>query len=441
MQSIPNPSLSLLGKKIAFSTFVQYAGKIFQLVLSTIALRLISSFLSDNGYSYYAAITEFALFFSVMANLGIFGNLVRLMSDDPKDGKVFTQALLLRLTTAFIFFLIAIPVLLSMQADQIFFFGTILFLSALFFDYITSVCDAMLQANYLMGRATAALVAGRIINVGLLYLAINSFNPDTPLTQSLFLILACSLSGSLFTAILSFIMVRQKIKLQWHWNWELIIKIFQLSIPFGLINIFNSLYFRFLPDYFAHNVLNDLQFSSFNISFRISQVLSLASTFLMFSVLPGLKQYIDQKNWTKAEVLTKRISYIMIGAGLILFTFGSLLGPFAIEFLTHKKYFLDEFAFLLPSMLLLTAISYGYDLVLLTLFAFNDEIWFLKREVIALCLALLIFTFSLLIQDSILQVFFIVLGAIVAESFMVINGYLRLKYRLKTHRLAAEIKL
>lgn len=441
MNSIPNPSLSLLGKKIAFSTFVQYGGKILQLILSTVALRLISGFLSDNGYSYYAAITEFALFFSVMANLGIFGNLVRLMSDDPKDGKLFTQALLLRLSTALVFFLIAIPILLTMQADQVFFFGSLLFLSALLFDYVTSVCDAMLQANYLMGRATAALVAGRIVNTGLLYLAINSFNPETPLTQSLFIILGCTLAGSFFTAAVSLALVRQKIKFEWHWNWQLIATIFKLSLPFGLINIFNSLYFRFLPDYFAHQALTDLQFSSFNISFRISQVLSLASTFLMFSVLPGLKQYIDQKHWQKATLLSKRITLIMIGSGILLVTFGSILGPFAIELITHKKYFLPEFWFLLPTMLLLTAVSYSYDLVLITLFALNDEIWFLKREVIALCLALLIFLSSLFVIDNSLQIFLIILGSLAAETFMVINGYLRMIKRLKNHQLAAEIHL
>src|SRR5690606_16556068 len=147
------------------------------------------------------------------------------------------------------------------------------------------------------------------------------------------------------------------------WDWPLILNILKLSLPFGLINIFNSLYFRFLPDYFAHQVLSDLQFSSFNISFRISQVLSLASTFLMFSVLPGLKQYIDQKHWEKATILSKKITLIMIASGLALFIFGSLLGPFAIELLTHKRYFLPEFWFLLPTMLLLTAVSYSYDLV------------------------------------------------------------------------------
>jgi O-antigen/teichoic acid export membrane protein len=441
MNSIPNPSLSLLGKKIAFSTFVQYAGKILQLILSTITLRLISGFLSDQGYSYYAAITEFALFFSVMANLGIFGNLVRLMSDDPKDGKIFTQALLLRLATAFVFFLAAIPILLTMQSDQVFFFGSLLFLSALLFDYITSVCDAMLQANYLMGRATAALVAGRLLNTGLLYLAIRTFNEGTALHESLLIILGCTLIGSLFTALVSLLLVRQKIKLQWHWNWELIINILKLSLPFGIINIFNSLYFRFLPDYFAHQALNDLQFSSFNISFRISQVLSLASTFLMFSVLPGLKQYIDQKNWQKAETLSKKITLIMLAAGMLLFVFGSLLGPFAIEFLTHKKYFLAEFWFLLPTMLLLTAVSYGYDLVLITLFALNDEIWFLKREIIAIIIATIIFFSSSLIAQDSTQIFLIILGALAAESFMVVSGYLRMRYRLKTHQLASEIHL
>jgi O-antigen/teichoic acid export membrane protein len=95
--STPNPTLQLLEKKIIFSTLIQYAGKAIQIILAGLTIKLISNFLSVNNYGIYAAITEYALFFSVAANLGIFAHIIRQMSVNPSDGKTFINALYLRI--------------------------------------------------------------------------------------------------------------------------------------------------------------------------------------------------------------------------------------------------------------------------------------------------------------------------------------------------------
>lgn len=100
----PNPTLHLLGKKILFSTLVQYVGKVFQIFIAGLSIKLISNFLGENDYGIYATITEYALFFSVVANLGIFANIIRKMSVNPSDGKTFVNSLYLRIVTALNFF-------------------------------------------------------------------------------------------------------------------------------------------------------------------------------------------------------------------------------------------------------------------------------------------------------------------------------------------------
>jgi O-antigen/teichoic acid export membrane protein len=101
--------------------------------------------------------------------------------------------------------------------------------------------------------------------------------------------------------------------------------IFKAGLPFGIINLINSLYFRFLPDYFGHLALTETQFATFNLSFRIAQIVSLFSTFLMFSALPGIREYIDQKHWQKVRLLYSRIVLTMVISGGIVVIFGSLL--------------------------------------------------------------------------------------------------------------------
>jgi len=437
--AIPNPGLNVLGRKIAFSTLVQYAGKLIQMGLAMLTLKLISNFLSAGDYGAYAKVTEFALFFSTMANLGIFGNLVRVMADRPRDGAVFFNALVLRLLTAAAFFIPALAYLVLSggmvgagglgAGGQVFLYGSVLFFGALLFDFITSVCDGMLQANYMMGRATLALVSGRIVNYALTLALIKAVLVSGS-AESVFMLFAATFAGSIVTAALSIFFVRSRIDWSWNLNKSLIAKLFLAGLPFGIINIINNLYFRFLPDLFAQNALTEAQFGSFNVSFRIAQVASLFSTFLMFSVLPGFKEYIDAGHFHKARQLFGRVWKILLTAGVLLVAGGSLFGGVAIELLTHKKFILPELWFVLPLMLLLAAISYGYDLVLIILFALEEDLWFLKMEFIALAVSGGIFLSTFLVEEPLTKMLLILLAAIYGETFMVVNGSLRVRKSL-----------
>ncbi len=422
----PNFSLNVLGRKIAFSTLVQYAGKAAQLVLAAVGIKLISNFLSQNGYGVYSAISEYALFFSTAANLGIFGNVVRIMADRPRDGSVFLSSLVLRIVTALLFFVTAVVIVLNNGSGNVFIVGTALFCGGLFFDYVTSVCDGMLQSNYLMGRATFALVAGKLVDVCMVFWIIRTFSGGID-TGGMFLVFGAVLAGSFVTAALSLYFVSRKIEWSWAVNPQMMMRIFLVSLPFGIINIINNLYFRFLPDYLGHQFLDDKHFASFSLSFRIAQVLSLASTFLMFSALPGRTEYIEEGHIEKARKLYAVIRKILVAGGLALVVFGSLLGPWVLTLLTKDKYYLPEFWFVLPMMLVLAAISYGYDLVLLTLFAANEDVWFMKREFVALALAGIFFGAQFLVSDTTLRLVLILLGAIAGEGFMVVSGSLKLR--------------
>lgn len=63
-------------------------------------------------------------------------------------------------------------------------------------------------------------------------------------------------------------------------------------------------------------------------------------------------------------------------------------------------------------MLTLAAVSYGYDLILITLFAFDKTKWLLSRECIALTISLVFFIASLFVSDIHGKMLMIILGAI-----------------------------
>lgn len=407
-----------ISTKIAWSTLVQYFGRIITMVLGIIAIKLVTNYLGPEKYGLYGKISEYSLFFSTIANLGIFGNIVRKMSTHPTDGKFFINAMLLRIFLTIIFFSTGLAIALFFIPNRAFALGSLFYLGALFLDYITSIATGTLQANYMMGRSVFANITGRS---GMLLVIIILISIGIPKSAPLFFL--APMFSALVTMLLSLFFVSQKIKFIWELDLHEIRKIFTTSLPFGIINITNNLYFRFLPSFFAAKILTASQFGTYNISLHIATVAAILSTFLMFSTLPEFKEALAEGHIRKAKNLYKLMQKIMFGLGLILAVAGSFLAPTAIKILTNKEFIVPELWFVLPLLLLLSSISYFYDLILITIFAFEKEIWLLKREFLALFTGTLIMSTAFLItKHPELGIIPVLLGAVIAELIMVLFG-------------------
>ena len=418
-------NLKIASKKIAWSTIIQYFGKITQLLIAIFITKMLTNFLPIDIYGKYAWIVEYCLFFAVAANLGLFANSIRFICDSPCDGRIFINALILRIITASVFFIVALVISPFISNNYFFIIACTIFVISLLFDFITMICDAFLQANYMMGRATLALISGKILHLILVFFTIKYYSSN-PSTSTIPLFLVFPLAGSIVTAWISLIFVSQNVVLKIKFDINLCIHILKTGLPFGIINVLNYLYFRFIPIALAEYFLVDSQFSSFDVSFRIAFVLSLFSTFFMFSVMPVFKQSLTGKDWTFSFKLFKLAALILIGASLILICIGTWLGPLIIEILTTKNFILPDFWFVFPLFLLLAAISYFYDLILITLFSIEYDLWLLKREIIALISACILFGLTFIIGNFQIKIFIVILGAITGEVVIVTLGIIKI---------------
>jgi O-antigen/teichoic acid export membrane protein len=241
------------------------------------------------------------------------------------------------------------------------------------------------------------------------------------------------LISSLITALISIFFVSNKIKLIFIFDKTLCFSLLKTGIPFGIINIINYLYFRFIPMALAKNYLTDSQFGVFDVSFRITLVLSLFSTFLMYSVMPAFKRSIFIKDWSFAYVLFKRSMLILAFSSIVLVGIGTWLGPLMIQILTHKNFIIPQFWFIFPLFLILAAISYFYDLMLITLFSTEHDIWILIREIFAFCSAGILFFNSIFILNLQLKIFVLIIGSITGETLIVTLGMIKIMRLLKNN--------
>lgn len=418
--------LPRLSKEILWSTFVQFGGKALQIGLGILTVKLITNALGSENYGVYGKISEFSLFFATAANLGIFGNMVRKMSLNPTDGKLFGNALLLRLFTGLLFFGTGWIYAWFTIQDQAFLIGTLFFMSSLLLDFLTTVCDALLQAHYKMGRATLALLLGRITNLGMVYALSRSLvlNPEGSHVE---LFVLAPLLTSIVTVSASFLIAQRTVKPIWRLDLKLLKDLFWTSLPFGIINILNNLYFRFIPSAVLAKELSEDQFGIYSLSLHLASTVSLLSTLFMFSVLPELEHHLKNKDWDKARTLYKNAKLFLSLGCIAVIGLGTWLGPWAISLVSSKDFISPETWFILPLLLILAGVSYFYDLAFLSLFALKQEVWWLKRELLALGLCLIFVVATNFTTQSQVSSILILTGAIAAEAAMAHWGMKKLK--------------
>ncbi len=446
--------------KIIWSTFARYGGQILMAGISVFTVKLLTNFFSDALYSEYRRIIEYVTFFYIAANLGLEANIIRHMADNPEDGQVFTNALMLRMVSAGAIFLLALISIPIFVEGEVFLLAAAVYLAFFFFEFVTTVCKAMLQAHYLMGRAMVAVIGGKILYAVVAFLLVLDFsngfggalngslspgnwNYLASTANSIPLLYLAPLVGGVATALVSLFFVRQKLNFKWKWDFPLWKELLWTGLPFGIVNILNNLYFRALPHMLADDALTaagmEEQFGNFNLQFRIAFMLSLFSTALMLSVMPALKHALTERKFSKARSLVKKSSMLLFGVGVILVGGVSWLGPWMIEVMAKKTLVVPELWFVFPMFLLLAAVSYFYDLVLISLYTLDQEWWFLRREVLALGVALLVFGLAMIVGPGLMieastqmQLALIIGGAITGEAMMVVMGMRKLKAILKT---------
>ncbi len=109
-----------LAKKVALNTSLDVVGRVFQLLISSISIIILTRYLGPEGYGFYALILAFIGMFSDISGLGINMTIARQIPNQIKRiGQIFSNALSLKIFTSTAIFGLAviIGVLIYPQAD------------------------------------------------------------------------------------------------------------------------------------------------------------------------------------------------------------------------------------------------------------------------------------------------------------------------------------
>src|SRR3990167_1808204 len=168
-----------MARKILSNTFIQIGGKIVGALISVVIVKLITNFLSVEGYGQYVSVYEFLAFFGIIADLGLFTIAVREMAKNEQPSE-FILGNILSMRTLFSVGAMGLAILVAFIVPQ--YQGTYIPIGvaiasiSVFFSILNGTVSSVLQIHLKMQYPTIALVVGKIVSVGyMIYVILVAF--------------------------------------------------------------------------------------------------------------------------------------------------------------------------------------------------------------------------------------------------------------------------
>lgn len=305
-----------LTKQIARNINIQIIGKIISTVLGLIVFGLVARYLGQTGYGQYTTIVAFLQLFGILVDFGLYIILMKKISEPGADvNRLTSNAFTLRLFSAIIFLGLAPLVVLFFPYPSIVKIGVSVTTFSFLFITLNQLLIGLFQKNLQMGKVALAEVAGRIILLGLTYLAII-------LNFSLIGILMAVVLGSFTNFIITFGFSRQLAKIKLAFEWLLWKDIIKDSLPVAFSIGFNLVYFK------ADTIILSLfkpqsVVGIYGASYKVLEILITFPAMFAGLILPLLAQAWAAKNLDQFKKILQKAfdSLIILAVPLALGTF------------------------------------------------------------------------------------------------------------------------
>ncbi|MBI4062301.1 oligosaccharide flippase family protein [Candidatus Gottesmanbacteria bacterium] len=302
---------------VATNTASQFLGRVVSSGAIFVASILIARAFGANGYGDFIKITSYIALFYLLADFGM--NAIYLQRAEGRENlwptlfwlRVIGSILLVFLALAVLTFL---PQGIRQGYTSGVKLGIILFSPAIILQAIITTTNAVFQQKLRYDLSTAAVTAGAIVTVFLIWAVALSTSPLVgPIASTL-----AFLCGTLATALIGLIFVRRFVIFRFAFDREIARRLVVASFPLGLTLLFNQIYFR------ADSIILTLTRSTadvgiYGFAYKIFEVALVLPTFFMNSVYPLMLKNAGQSNGQQLRRMVKK-SLVVLGVGALIVT-------------------------------------------------------------------------------------------------------------------------
>ncbi|MFA4815350.1 MAG: flippase [Candidatus Gracilibacteria bacterium] len=329
-------------KKILSNTAVQVFGRAIMAGLSIVILKIISHFLSVEGYGMYTAVYEFLAFFGIAADLGLFTIAVREMSKGERDRTFIANNILgMRMSMGIIMMSLAVVAAFLIPAYEETYIpmGVAVASLSVFLAIMHGTVSSVLQVDLKMQYSTWGLVLGKVISLAWMIAVIFYFYAEAPSQAAFNQLMVAGVVGNLFSFLFTFYFVLKVQKIRPQFAKEYWKEVAITAAPYGAALILNMVYFR-VSSLMLLFMNGPKELGYLGPAMRILEILNVIPVYFMNSVLPVLSRALREGSGKAERIVQLAFNFLFMAA--LPMTMGLYILAYPIIFLITQPEFLSQ---------------------------------------------------------------------------------------------------
>jgi len=304
-----------LARKIAYNVVLSSFLKVFSTVaLSLLSIRLMTGYLGQEGFGKYATILAFFAFFTAIADLGLGSMTAREISREGADeSKILGNVIALRLFSSLGLLVIAPLIILLFDYSKDIEVGILIAGLATMFSTLSFVLNGIFQKNLAMDKVAMVEFLGKLLQVGLIILAVYRDWGFLAITSTLLVSLS-------FNASVAYLLSRRYATFRLQFDFSFWKAFLRTSFPMGVTAMITFAYFK-MDTILLSLLQSSAHVGIYNVAYKIMENLIFFPAMLSGLILPLLSRFIFTNRMRFEEIADKTFKvFILIIVPIVLGT-------------------------------------------------------------------------------------------------------------------------
>ncbi len=322
--------MSSVKRKIAYSTFYQFGGKIISTALGLLSIALITRHLGVDGYGQYATAITFVGIFSIIADMGLYIYVVREISKEKADSDyIVSNVFTLRIVSAVTLLALAPIVALAFPYDHTVWLAILIFTLSFFFISLNQVLIGVFQRRFDTRIVAVGEIVGRFALIGALLMALWQ-------GWGLLAIVGCVVVGSLVNFLVVFISARRHVAIKLRFDIAFWKEILKVTWPIAISVVLNVIYFK-VDTIFLSVMKPERDVGLYGEAYKILEVLIAFPAMFAGLIMPLLSSSAF-KDWDKFKRVIRKGFDFMAMAALPVLVIGIVLAKPIVVFIGGEEF-------------------------------------------------------------------------------------------------------
>lgn len=295
----------VIARKIAYNVAVSSISKVLSTVLALVAIGFITRYLGKEGFGNYATVLAFLSFFSSLADLGLYSISTREISRHGADEKkIMGNIFALRLVSALAVVIISPIVVLFFDYPGEVKAGIVIAAASFVFSSGYQVLNGVFQKNLAMDKVAIGELAGKIIQVSVVIIAVQ-------LKLGFDWIIGSLLFNMIASFVIVFFWVKKYLRFKIEFDFQYWKEFLKESLPIGIGAVVVFVYFK-MDTILLSVMRTSADVGIYNAAYKVLENLIFFPAMIIGLILPIMSNTITHDRQRFLDISNKTFKFFVL---------------------------------------------------------------------------------------------------------------------------------